>query len=351
MFRYRFEAVKSGELLPTGEDVDLEQHFQNLPLQKHWLLQQEFTFTSFNDIEWLEKAMTAIRSLKDEVLTYLATRSKWIRSEEELYIGSALLLLENGPLLKHILKRSPASRRRLSGKQTSPEIIKWTVQHFVLRVLSFASLLCLTEDWHHTDQPGEKRLPCVSNMDSARIRAMGRLVEEESTLSSLPLISHVCAMCGHLLHPPTMYMRTPKDIGRPGPACQVQGKALPGKWDAMPLFLLLWSKRKLASSLKSVFTYDTTTNTLTLTRGIASAPWLNFVSTNNKAASKNLPLRENGQKQLCEKNPWWYCNTCYQYWLPASDSGDCFILSRIRYLRGKKIHTLLPRLVCHGPRR
>ena len=104
VFRYRFEAVKSGELLPTGEDVDLEQHFQNLPLQKHWLLQQEFTFTSFNDIEWLEKAMTAIRSLKDEVLTYLATRSKWIRSEEEFYIGSALLLLENGPLLKHILK-------------------------------------------------------------------------------------------------------------------------------------------------------------------------------------------------------------------------------------------------------
>ena len=119
-------------------------------------------------------------------------------------------------------------------------------------------------------------------------------------------------MCGHLLHPKTTYTHLQKDMGRPGKACQVRHKPIANGWDAMPLFLLLWSKRKLASSLKSIFTFDEATNTLRLKNGVASAPWLHY-----KTSHTNTP-------ELCMEEPWWYCNTCYNYWLPPKKAGVCF---------------------------
>ena len=229
-------------------------------------------------------------------------------------------MLESGPILKGILQK----RHRLVGKRSTPDVSLKSSQHLLLRVLSFASLLDLTEDWHHAEHPGDKRLQCVSNIGCAEIRSMARLVDEERQFSALPIVSHVCAVCGHLLHPATQHTHLAKDMGRPGPACQVRGKPLQNEWNAMPLFLLLWSKRTLAASLKSVFTYDEATNTLRLKKGIASAPWLHFTAVTARSTSESIPTRDSGRRVLCMANPWWYCNTCFQYWLPGSKTGEYF---------------------------
>ena len=318
--QYRYEAVRQGELLATGEDADLELHHQPLPLQKKWLLQRNFLVTSLADTNWINESLTIMKELRDELVVHLSTHSPWQKSLEELYIGSAFHLLENGPILKNIVQK----RSRLHGKRTASDFNFQSLQHLLLRVLSFASLLNLTEDLHYVENQREKRLQCVSNLGCAAIRSMGRLVDEERQFSALPLVSHVCAMCGHLLHPATEHTHLAKDMGRPGPACQVQGTPLADQWNAMPLFLLLWSKRTLAASLKSVFVYDESTNTLRLKKGISSAPWLHFTTVAASSSTESLPTRGAGRHSLCMKNPWWYCNTCFHYWLSSSRAGEYF---------------------------
>ena len=41
----------------------------------------------------------------------------------------------------------------------------------------------------------------VSNLRVDEIRDYAKLVDEERSVSSLPLIQHICAMCGYLLQP------------------------------------------------------------------------------------------------------------------------------------------------------
>ena len=53
--QYRYEAVRQGELLATGEDADLELHHQPIPLQKKWLLQRNFLVTSLADTNWINE--------------------------------------------------------------------------------------------------------------------------------------------------------------------------------------------------------------------------------------------------------------------------------------------------------
>ena len=95
--QYRYEAVRQGELLATGEDADLELHHQSLPLQKKWLLQRNFLVTSLADTNWINESLTIMKELRDELVVHLSTHSPWQKSLEELYIGSAFHLLENGP--------------------------------------------------------------------------------------------------------------------------------------------------------------------------------------------------------------------------------------------------------------
>ena len=306
--QYRYEAVQRGELLATGEDTDLEHQYQRLPLQHQWLSQQNFSIASLEDATWIHDSLEVIKKLRDAVVRHLETVDEWQNTLDEMYIGAACALLERGSILKHLLEK----RQRLCGKQGTADVTLKNDRHFVLRVLSLASLLRLTEDWHYTEHPGEKRLACVSNLGCANIRSMGRFVDEEREFTKLPLISHVCAMCGHLLHPKTTYTHLEKDMGRTGKACQVRFKPIADGWNAMPLFLLLWSKRKLASSLKSVFSFDEATNTLRLKNGVASAPWLHYTTSRT-----NTP-------ELCMEEPWWYCNTCHKYWLPPKQAGVCF---------------------------
>ena len=89
-------------------------------------------------------------------------------------------------------------------------------------------------------------------------------------------------------------------------------------------FLLLWSKRTLAASLKSVFVYNESTNTLRLKKGISSAPWLHFTTVAASSSNESLPTRGAGRHSLCMKDPWWYCNTCFHYWLSSSRAGEYF---------------------------
>ena len=56
--QYRYEAVRQGELLATGEDADLELHHQPLPLQKKWLLQRNFIIASLADTNWINESLT-----------------------------------------------------------------------------------------------------------------------------------------------------------------------------------------------------------------------------------------------------------------------------------------------------
>jgi hypothetical protein len=135
-------------------------------------------------------------------------------------------------------------------------------------------------------------------------------------------------MCGRLLHSASpLSPGNKRDIGEAGPACQIRGEIV--QWDALPLFLLLWSKRMHASRLKTVFNYDALSNKLSLVHGVASAPWLHFVQ---KRAGKDLtdvPTRKNGAQMLDPVKPWWYCRQCHAYWLPMKSTGECASTQRV----------------------
>ena len=62
--QYRLTAVKCGELLPTGEDSDLQVLYEHLPLQKDWLLFHGFEIAKLDDAAWLDNTLTVIGDLK-----------------------------------------------------------------------------------------------------------------------------------------------------------------------------------------------------------------------------------------------------------------------------------------------
>ena len=101
----------------------------------------------------------------------------------------------------------------------------------------------------------------------------------------------------------------------------------------------------MAASLKSVFVYDESINTLRLKKGISSAPWLHFTTVAASSSNESLPTRGAGRHSLCMKDSWWYCNTCFQYWLPSSKTGEYFNAFRIFTNAYASWQTLAKRLV------
>ena len=72
----------------------------------------------------------------------------------------------------------------------------------------------------------------VSNLDAFDIRSYCKLIEEEHTMSSRPLIDHICAICGGLLQPGFGHYSSIEQTGRAGIPYQVRGQRC--AWDALP---------------------------------------------------------------------------------------------------------------------
>ena len=180
----------------------------------------------------------------------------------------------------------------------------------------------------------DRHANCVSNMAPMAIRSLGQLVHDERVYSAKPLIDHICAMCGQLLHPNTrMYM--PKEIGKAGPPCQERGKPLsPDNWEVMPPHLLLFSKKTFASRLPSVYVY-TEDGKLRLRNGAMAAPWLHFVHKNHVGAESGRQFcRENGAWVMDHRKPWWYCQICHNYRLPTSECAEAERVPMRNYWEG-----------------
>eukprot|EP00973_Karenia_brevis_P018246 2505173-Karenia_brevis.AAC.1 len=86
-------------------------------------------------------------------------------------------------------------------------------------------------------------------------------------------------MCGRLLY--SAHSSADRNLGVVGKAayaCQVRTPPpTQATWDAMPLFLLLWTKRKLSETLlRGVTTFNSDQNRLVLKGGVESCPWLHW---------------------------------------------------------------------------
>ena len=124
----------------------------------------------------------------------------------------------------------------------------------------------------------------VSNLDAFEIRSYCKLIEEEHTMSSRPLIDHICAICGGLLQPGFGCYSSIEQTGRAGIPSQVRGQRC--AWDALPPFMLLFSKRLLARRLPSIFEI-TEDERLLLKTSATQLPWLHYKS--RRVADKTAP--------------------------------------------------------------
>ena len=130
-------------------------------------------------------------------------------------------------------------------------------------------------------------------------------------MSSRPLIDHICAICGGLLQPGFGCYSSIEQTGRAGIPSQVRGQRC--AWDALPPFMLLFSKRLLARRLPSIFEI-TEDERLLLKTSATQLPWLHYKS--RRAANKNAPTgrsQETYEYLLDMSNSWWYCRTCFRY--------------------------------------
>eukprot|EP00973_Karenia_brevis_P000317 45277-Karenia_brevis.AAC.1 len=80
-----------------------------------------------------------------------------------LYIGTAATLLRKDPCMSNVVR----PHRRLKQK------INPNSQQYVLTVLSLASWIRMTEDWHSGPRNSIERLACVCNQGPMQIRQLG----------------------------------------------------------------------------------------------------------------------------------------------------------------------------------
>ena len=174
----RLKASKDGEdELETGEDADFEHHYQRLPLQKEWLTQQGYVPAKLFQDAWIKTVTACILKLQQAVLQHLPQSSEWSASEDELYIGTAAVLLQKSAYVSRIFR----PEKRLKTKTS------FASQQYVLSVLALASWIRLTEEWHDGPCDSMQRLACVSNQGAMHLRQLGLPVHREC-VQSLSLI-------------------------------------------------------------------------------------------------------------------------------------------------------------------
>ena len=204
----------------------------------------------------------------------------------------------------------------------------------ILIVFTTAAWVELTEKWYKMPPTSGTHFACVSNLSPLDYRLFGEIVWEEVKESTQPLYAHCCAQCGRLLHSRTAASHLPSDVGRPGMACQLRGRV--AAWTAMPIFLLLWSKKRLGHLLRSVCAYDAEAGKLILKGPWSTAPWLHL------APGTTKPRAE-------EQKPWWCCIDCHDYFAPtlAGERGQRVPKTQVRVpMRNRQessVHSMAPR--------
>ena len=207
---------------------------------------------------------------------------------------------------------APEVQRRMAAKATSAD----AEINCLLRIFALAAWVQMTERWNSMPVNCQRSLPNVSNLYPFDIRCLARHVADEYVLSSTPLVDHLCAMCGQLLGPPTKFNKCSRDGGKPGRPCQVRGRDC--SWDALPLFLVLWSKSTLGQRLPAVFSHDSRSGRLTVQGDFVNAPWLHWrqmtARLRDEAKAADLPTKSEGREVLDPCNSWWFCLSCHAYW-------------------------------------
>ena len=288
----------------TGEDVDLERHYEHLPLSPVLLAAGTSSMQNLRE-------PTRLANLHAVLMDYKETVEKSIRSGDTgcLSLSSHEEIL--GCMCSYLHQKDywntfkgPRMRvKRMRAKKTRDPIADNTQDLFrVLLVFATSAWVELTEKWYNLPEAPGRHLRCVTNMSPIDYRSLGELVWAEVKESSQALYAHCCAQCGRLLHSRTAASHLPSDVGRPGMACQLWGRH--ETWTVMPPFLLLWSKQRLGHLLRAVCAYDATSGKLTLKGPWSTAPWLHLVPGTPKPRIEEL-------------TPWWYCIDCHDYFVPT----------------------------------
>ncbi len=332
----RVSATRSGSLPSTGEDIDLENRSQPLPLSPVLLSY----VSSLADMSRWESQMalwSRLRFFAQGAANHLLTEAQHCAAPvdtshlERWYDESGIAHLfpeatecpsQPGPLTDHelLLGFSFMMLHRIvspswdaqTGKQLrrKTDIAPARRCNILLSMFSVASLLELTEQWFSLPVAPAGCPRNVCNMDALEIRSLAKLVHDEREVSARPLVQHVCAACGNLLAPHMPQRKTSNnETGIPAISYQVLGS--PCDAFAMPPFLLLFSKALLARRLPAVFEYSAATNALRL-RTPKAAPWMNYLAP---------PKHE----EVDLRRPWWYCKPCWRYWQASPNARRCRI--------------------------
>ena len=343
----RARAAARGTSLPGGEDIDLEDRFQPLPLSPLLLSH----VTSLAELSHLGSQMTLwsqLRSLAQRVSRRLLAEAQ--RSHESLNT-SCLLEQRIAPGLAHLFGDAPEySSAPDDAELTDHELLlgfsftmlqrilltpSWNIvpqkklrgktdlssaqrSNILLSIFSVTALLELTEQWFSLPSVPAGCPRVVSNADALEIRSLAKLVHDEREVSARPLVQHLCAACGGLLGPKMPQRKTTAaETGKPGAAYQLLGT--PCDAYAMPPFLLLFSKALLGQRLPVVFDYSAESNALRL-RAPQAAPWINY-----------LPRPKD--EEADPRRPWWYCNPCWRYWQAAPNARRCRTTTKVGEFR------------------
>ena len=147
----------------------------------------------------------------------------------------------------------PPLKSRCPGKHPGQNELTGEA-HFVITVFACAAFVEQTEKRHCLHGCSVELPRNVYNLHASELRALANLIDEERTLSQTLLITHICAMCGHLLQPAASDRTATTPAGLPGVAHHIRGE--PCTWDAMTPFVLVYSKPLLARRLPFCFTID-----------------------------------------------------------------------------------------------
>ena len=104
-------AVNNGDdVLETGEDADLEDLYQRLHIPKTWLKGHGYSSSKLNDEKWLKTLTVSIAKLRNSVEQHISVSSEWDASLDQLYIGTAALLLDRSGYVKKMMRRRKNTR-------------------------------------------------------------------------------------------------------------------------------------------------------------------------------------------------------------------------------------------------
>ena len=248
-------AAQNNEMPETGEDMDLERKCEALELSP-LLLQHAKSYKDLFDPAVQDLLWAKLHDLRAQAETYFqkqktANEPSPFHTDHEAILGAVSALLHSRR--KELLLTEPRRRKSSKGPITAEHT------HELLATFAIASLVHLTEKWAHVpcttpehfEIYGGAATRSVCNMDAQELRSYGKIVFDERQANSIPLVTHICAMCGCLLQAPVRDRLSTRDTGRRGAATQWRGSTC--RWSDLPPVLLLFSKQCFARRMPKVF--------------------------------------------------------------------------------------------------